>query len=334
MTAKTSSNHAYYRILVPVVFLALLAYVASSITFPETSIDFSLALTADLIFTTPLVYFLAIRKTQIPKLTVVPVFILGIVVGTLFLPKEQQTYLGLVKTWVLPVIELTVITFVFLKFRALRKPVRADTGSGVDFYTSLKAASTEILPKRIAVFFATELAVFYYAIFKWRVPKLKSNEFTNYKETGTRALLYALVGVVLIETTVGHILISRWSPTAAWILTVLSIYTGFQVLGFVKSFSHRPISVNKELLKLRYGLLAEADIPLDNIVHLESLSWKSELEEGVTSFSPLGDLDGQNLVLHLKAPQSITGFYGKTKMTQKLAIHVDQKQEFLATIIT
>ena len=332
MTVKATSNQQYFRLLIPAFFLALLGYVASSVTFPETSIDFSLALTADLIFTTPLIYFLVIRNTQIPNLTVVPVFILGIVVGSLFLPQDQQTYLGLVKTWVLPLVELTVFTLVFLKFRALRKSVKASTGSGLDFYTSLKTASLELLPKKMAVFFATELAVFYYAIFKWRIPKLKSKEFTNYRETGTRAILYALVAVVLIETTVVHILLAKVSHTAAWILTILSIYTGFQVLGFVKSFSHRPIIIDKKQLKLRYGLLAEADIPLDNIDHVEVLSWKSELEDDVTSFSPLGDLDGHNLLLHLTSSQSIAGFYGKTKMAQKLAIHVDQKREFLASI--
>jgi hypothetical protein len=190
--------------------------------------------------------------------------------------------------------------------------------------------TSEILPKNFSLFFATELAVFYYAIFKWRIPKLKSFEYTSYKETGTRAILYALVGVVFIETAVLHFLIGRINLTAAWILTLLSIYSGFQVLGFIKSLSYRRIQMVKGFLNLKYGLFAETCIDLNNIEKIDILSWKSEMDKSVATLSPMGDLDSYNLIIHIKKPQDLTGFYGKKKSFEKLAIYVDNKEAFLA----
>src|SRR6056297_2889248 len=77
----------------------------------------NLAITADLLLTVPLVYFLLIRKSKIPKTTVIPVMIIGLLVGSYFLPKENQTYLELFKNWFLPVIELSILTFVIIKVR-------------------------------------------------------------------------------------------------------------------------------------------------------------------------------------------------------------------------
>jgi len=46
----------------------------------------------------PLVYYLGIINTQIPKQTQVLVLILCIAVGSIFIPKDQQTYQYFVKT--------------------------------------------------------------------------------------------------------------------------------------------------------------------------------------------------------------------------------------------
>ena len=54
---------------------------------------FNLAITADLVLTIPLIYFLVIRKTNIPKITVVSMMVVGLVIGTYVLPKSSK-FLG------------------------------------------------------------------------------------------------------------------------------------------------------------------------------------------------------------------------------------------------
>ena len=71
----------------------------------------SSAITFDLLITTPILYYLIIRKRSIPKTTIIPVFILGIIVASIILPQAHQGYLELVKTWFLPLLELGVFTY-------------------------------------------------------------------------------------------------------------------------------------------------------------------------------------------------------------------------------
>lgn len=70
-----------------------------------------------------------------------------------------------------------------------------------------------------------------------------------------------------------HILLTKWSSLAAWILTFLSIYSGIQIFGFLQSIIKRPISIENGKLFLRYGITNEAIIDLKDIGSLE-ISYK------------------------------------------------------------
>ncbi|KPM48150.1 hypothetical protein AFM12_12265 [Jiulongibacter sediminis] len=284
------------------------------------------AIVIDLALTIPAIYFLMIRKGTIPKTTVIPVFVIGLVIATLILPKDQQNSLDFVKKWIAPVIELGALTYVSTKIYQARKAFKIKE-QHLDFYQALKQATAEILPPKLSVFLATELATFYYGLLYWR--KVKPKEFTYHQNTGTAVLLYALVGLVGIETIAFHLLLGRWSIVAAWILTVLSVYSGIQILGFAKSLSKRPIRIENNRLFLPYGIMAEANIGFDQIERIEPSKNSMELDKNTVQLSPLGDLDSYNLILHFKKHIQFTSFYGSKKECVSLAIFIDQKEEFL-----
>jgi uncharacterized membrane protein YidH (DUF202 family) len=284
------------------------------------------AIVIDLTLTIPAIYFLMIRKGTIPKTTIIPVFVIGLVIATLILPKDQQSSLDFVKKWIAPVIELGVLTYVSTKIYRARNVFRRKE-QHLDFYQALKQATVEILPQKLSVFLATELATFYYGLLHWR--KVKSASFTYHQNTGTAVLLYALVGLIGIETVAFHLLLGRWSVVAAWVLTILSIYSGIQILGFAKSLSKRPIRIENNRLFLPYGIMAEANIDLEQIEKIELSKNSTELDKTTAQLSPLGGLDSYNLILYFKEPIQFTSFYGSQKECTSLAIYIDQKEEFM-----
>ena len=97
---------------IPLLIIASMAVLTYSALFTTHSNELSLAITIDLLLTTPFIYFLLIRKTTIPKTTVVPFVIIGVVVCSFILPSENQYYLSLFKTWVLPIIEVSVLSYI------------------------------------------------------------------------------------------------------------------------------------------------------------------------------------------------------------------------------
>lgn len=296
--------------------------------FSSGNTTLSLAITVDLLLTIPLVYFLLIRKSAIPKTTVIPVIIAGLFIGSYFLPKESQTYLALFKTWALPVIEVSILAFVIIKVRLAIRSYKRVKSNSPDFFSALKSTCYEILPNKLVQPFATEIAVIYYGFINWKTREPQSNESTYHKKSGTPALLGVLIFMIVIETFAVHLLLANWSVLAAWILTGLSIYTAIQVWGFAKSLSKRPITINQSSLTLRYGILFETEISFSNIETIE-LSKKSLGKNELTNtLSPLGELESHNVVIHLNKKHELIGLYGMKKTFKVLGLHIDNPKEF------
>lgn len=288
----------------------------------------SLGISADLVLSVPLIYFLLIRKSKIPKTTVIPVMALGLILGFYFLPKESQTYLALFKTWALPIIEVSVLGFVIIKIRSAVKTYKGLKGSAPDFFSILKNTCYEILPKRLALLFATEIAVIYYGFINWRSRPLQENEFTYHKNSGTPALFGAFIIMLAGETIAIHFLLAQWSNVFAWVLTALSIYMAVQVLGFARSLSKRPISINQNSISLKYGILNETEISFSDIAKIELSSKSFDKNEFTKTLSPLGELESHNMIIHLKTDYELIGIYGMKKKFKVIALFLDEPQAF------
>ena len=263
-----------------------------------------LAVSLDLLITVPIVYFLLTRKSNISSFTVVPVVIVGLLIGSYILPAEQQDYLILFRNYVLPVLELVVFSLVVSKLRKAVLRYRKIHNRDLDFFTALKIASAEILPKRLVYPFATEIAVFYYGFLKWKRDELKMNEFSYHKKSGTGMVLAVFVFLIAAEGFAVHVLVASWNVTVAWIVTALSVYTIFQIYGFARSLSFRPIVLSSDVLHLRYGILSEVDIRYGDIDQIEFSRKRLPDSEYSRKLSPFSDMESHNLIIRLKEVRS------------------------------
>ena len=316
------------------VFIAFLSlyFLASSAAFDTNSVKLSTLVTIDVILTIPLLYFLLIRKTNIPKLTTLPILFIGLVLASYIIPENQQTYLVLFKTYTLPVIELGVLGFIIYKLNSAIKLFKANKTEGADFYSILKKTCKDNLPNGIASLAVTEISVIYYGLIYWKKRELEANEFSYNKNSGTVGLFVVFIIIIAAETIGLHAWISKSYPVIAWILTILSIYTGFQILGFVKSIIKRPISIENKTLYLRYGIMKEAVIPLYEIDAVEMTSKDLNEASEIKKFSFLGDLEPHNLIIHFKTPQKVTSLYGKRSQVNGLALSIDDRERFIAQL--
>ncbi len=310
---------------IPIFLILSIIVLAYSSFFQLYPKELSIGITFDLALFIPVIYFLLIRKSKIPKITIVPFFVAGIVIASFIIPKDFQFYLTQVKNWILPIVETTIFFLVIYKVRQLNKQFRKGINITLDFYSALKISATQILPNRISSAFATEIAVIYYGFFSWRKRKLESNEFSYHKTSGTIALLSVFIFLILLETSVVHILLQKWSIVAAWILSIVSTYTSLQVYGIMRSMSKRPISIENDELRLRYGLFSESTIPISNI---EAVELSNKANDKTKKLSPLGDFESHNVVIRLKTEAVLFGLYGLKSTYETIALHVDEKERF------
>ena len=313
---------------IPFFLLFSIFIFTQSASFINNADTLSAYLILDLLLTVPLVYYLVIRKTEIPKTTVVPVIIIGLIMGYYLLPVDQHHYLDMFKQFGVPVIEVSVMVFIVLKVRSAIKKFKANKETNSDFYTVLQSTCREIVPGRMSSFLASEISVIYYGFLNWEKPILSENEFTYHKKSGSPAMFGALIFIVFVETIAVHIVLLQWSHLAATILSILSVYTGLQLLGFMRSLSKRPTVIGENELILRYGVLSETTIQLEDIESIELSRKTVEINDEARKLSILGDIESHNIIIKCKVPQKLEGIYGITKSYTTLAFHIDEKERF------
>lgn len=289
----------------------------------------AIAVCADLLLTSPILYFLLIRKTSIPNITVLSVFALGLILACFLLPVEQQWLPNLIYTYVLPLIELGLVGWILFQVYHMRRAFeQADQG---DFYSALQTASRSVFPERLARFLAAEVAAVYYSLFCWQRTVLKAGAFTYHKKSGTGLIIGTLVGIILVETFAVHLLLERWNPVVAWVATGLSLYGVLQLIAMARSAAQRPIQLlaSQQLLQLRFGFFTETAIPLGSIDRIEATS-RTPMNDGETiSLSPLGAFSSHNLIIHLKTHAHMTSLYGTTKPFMSITLWIDDRDRFL-----
>lgn len=316
---------------ITLLLLGIIAAITQAEIFTKASY-LDLAVSIDLIIVIPLVYYFLIRKTKIPKTSVIPVMILGFVIGSFMLPKENQFYLDFFKMWILPLIEITIFSLIILKVRKAIRLFKKERADQVDFYSVLKSVAEQLIPNKAAAAFTTEIAVFYYAFVSWRKKKTAPNEFSYHTKSGSPALFGGLILMIIAETLALHFLLANWSHLAAWILTILSIYTGIQVMAMAKSLSKRPIIVENNKLTLRYGILNEVEIDFKSIQSIEYSTKDMPKEKLTRKLSLLGELESHNIILTVNHPHTLIGLYGLRKKFETLYFYVDDPNEFLDAV--
>ncbi len=318
--------------LLAYLILALIPIACLSIAFSSLIVEYpelATGITYDLTLTTSLLYLFLIWKTKIPKTTVVPFFVVGIIIASYILPADQQFHLGLIKTWVLPFVEISVLSFVGFSVYKTVKTFRKMKNQDSDVLTVLQKTSDKMFGiPLLANAIAFEIAVFYYGLIRWKKFAQSSNTFSYHKNSGKTALFLVIIFIIAIETVVLHILVAQWNVIIAWILTASSAYVLIQIFGHFKAIFQRPIEVIGDKLLVRYGLFGGAEIDLGNIKTVTSAAIKPNNMTGVKQVSLLADLEQFNTKIELNESASFSGFYGIKDEFKTLLLFVDEPEKF------
>lgn len=313
---------------IAIFLMGLLILITKSSLFEMNPNVLSLTITLDLLISIPLIYYFLIRKTKIPKTSVSSIIVLGLIVGVIIIPIDNQQYLNLFRIWFLPVVEITVVLFVVYEVRKMLRKNKKKGEIIIDFFTAFKNTCYKIIPRPLVAPLATEISVIYYGLFYWKKRVQRINEFSYHKNNTVISTFVTVIFVLAIETLAFHILLMGMSNKAAWILTFCSLYTIVQILGFLKSIVKRPISIEKNTLSLRYGILRETYINLKDIESFEITTKQIKFNKETKRFSPLGEFDGHNVILRLNKVNVYSGFYGIKRKFKTIAFYVDNKEEF------
>jgi len=329
MITKRVSN--FLVLAIPLLIVSFLFLLTKSEIFQQSTAELSFAITLDFLITIPLLYAVLIWNKNIPKFTIVTAFILCVIAASYVLPENQQELLARVKFIAIPVLEIGIFSFIVYKIRKLSKSMAGQDHAQLDFYDKLQLACADTFPGRVGAVFATEMAVIRYALFPPKKKELKTNEFSYYKKSGITSIIGVLLGLVVVEVSVVHLIVSQSNETLAWILTGISLYAFVQIFSMVRSLPRRHITIDsaKQVLHLRFGFFAQVSIPFTTIDRIEKNKKSLPTDKSIIKLSTLDILDSHNTIIHLKESLTLEKAYGMRKEFTAIAIFLDKQEEFI-----
>lgn len=113
-------------------------------------------------------------------------------------------------------------------------------------------------------------------------------------------ILWVFVGLSSIELVVVHFLLSFWSPTAALILSVLTLLTTAWLVRLILSFRRFPVLVGPDGVTLRLGRMRPLFVPADAISAV-----RRDIRPGDTGSREVAEfalLEHPNVVVEFSAP--------------------------------
>ncbi|MEO8210199.1 MAG: hypothetical protein ABI840_06535 [bacterium] len=316
------------------IFIACLIITLTS-KFESNQELLSNAIIIDLIISAPLIYFLAIRKSNVSKLTVLRIFVIGVLIAGWILNDPSNVLLKFIKAWALPIIEGVIIFFIVRKFYIANRKAKLSGENNIDFLIHCRKIMSEVTGnEKAGNIISSEIGVLYYAFFGWKDKNIDyKSKFTVYKENGILIIFGTFLSLFIIETTGVHFLLNLWNSTLAWVITALSLYTCLQLFAHMRAVKARPITLNnnKESLEIYNGLAGDAIINYDNIEKIE-LSDKIPIDRKVIKIALLRKLEKHNCIIYLKQPVQVTIIFGIRKSSDTVLFFVDSLKDFAAAL--
>ncbi len=334
MTIPISKKFLIAGIGAPFIILLISLFLALS-PLIEMNADLAMGITYDLTIVSPVLYFLLIRKSKLPNISAVPVFVLGVVLATLILPTQFQLHLSNIKVFVLPIVELIVISTILWKVSKTIKTFRSLSNTGRDFYLLFKQSASQVLGQPlVAAVLATEVAMIYYALFAWKKRIISPNEYSAFRENAVIATLATFIFLIVAETFALHFILIKWNITVAWVLFGVSLYTGIQLFGHLRAIRKRYTKLEERVLHLKYGLFGDVSFSVDQIEEIKITS-KSINDETlkVQQLAILSAMESHNIAIYLKQPAIIQKAYGIAKSCDVVLFHIDKKEEFVKKVL-
>jgi len=181
----------------------------------------------------------------------------------------------------------------------------------------------------LAPLVATEVAVLRYAVLgAWARPEVGAGEkaFSTYRQSGFVALVGALGIVLVLESAAVHLVVAKWYPVAAWVLTVGSVYSLLWLLAHGQAVRCRPVLLSQTALVVRVGFCWRVTIPRSQVTAAQHLT--GDLPASATGCLNLAKLlfTPPNVLLYLTEPHVVQGPFNLRRVTRCLACYLDEPQ--------
>ena len=138
-------------------------------------------------------------------------------------------------------------------------------------------------------------------------------------------MIWMLGGLAAAELMIVHLLVSMWSGTAAWVVTVLTIAAVAQAAWMVRAMINRPVLVSERAVTIRFRTRTPIVVPIDAIARVEDSALAPEPKGAGVFRGTL--LAHPNITLRLERPLSHAA-----RRIEVIALRIDAPAAFRAAV--
>jgi len=195
---------------------------------------------------------------------------------------------------------------------------RKGRSAGLDGPSAPEDGLAVLLPRRVARLVALEPRLMA-CLFRWalRRARLGEGEFSYHRRSALGTFLPVVLLAAPVELGLVHVLAHAFSPWGwlKWALLVLGVYTVLWVLAFYASLVALPHRLERDGLRLRYGLFSEAFVPYGMVLEAKAERRKSPNPGDGVQHEPGSDTvhfaagGRTDLTLRLNSPLTVGGCF-------------------------
>jgi hypothetical protein len=283
-----------------------------------------IAAMCDLVITVPLLYYLLrVRPGHSSWFATVAIFLAGARAVGFLLPAAQRAHLPGVR-WLGVPLELWVIAAVVQRLR--RVPFSADP------VMRIREAAGALFPSEwLAELVAGEILVLYYALFTWRSRPASAQgarSFSVAEASGYGMFTSFMLIALFFEGLPMHLLLQRWSHTAAWISAAAGVYGLVWIVGLRRSLRLQPILIDASTLMLRIGFLWRVDFTREQIAACRPVTSGKVPGRKEAGYLPLVIINEPQWLIELAQPAIAHGLFGRRKSVTRIGVAVDDAEGF------
>ena len=301
---------ALYLVLTGIVASGLPARAPRTIA---TAITLDLTLTASAIM-----WWLGVRRGRLPAWLVVVVASWGVAAARRWVPGAPIGALMLAAG----AFEVLTVGWIAVRLRRVVRATRAARAEGpIDaLVAGLRAAR---VPARVAEVIGLELSVVWLAVsgwFRWPAPG-----GLTMRSSGWVSMAGVIGFLVVPETLAFHVALDAWTPIAAWISTLSSLYLLLWIAADLHAVRLYPARVVDGELRVVVGVRWRARIRLADVVRVTPAR---SVPEGALNLA----LVEPTVVLELCRPAEARGLLGRRRHGATVALTIDDPAALAAAV--
>jgi len=171
-------------------------------------------------------------------------------------------------------LEVLLLVTAGTRMIAAGRRFRAGRAAGVDLWQSAEDGLAQLVPRRLAHVIVIEPRL-WVSLGRWltgRHDGRRSQSSYRY-DSALRPLLWAVIGLVVVEGAVLDIVLAlvTCSSTWIWVSVGVHVYAIGGLLGVAASFATRPHVLAADALRVHDGVFAELVIPVSDIIAVRAV---------------------------------------------------------------